>query len=276
MKPTFYPPSFKLRHFVGHVMISEAQFTQELDPVALFPATPQQCIYFYARRPIKIRRYGENDFVQLPKSVVVAAQVNRINIQMGGHHLTICVTFKPGMLHHFLGCPIVELKDVAHHCDLFFGSEMASVNQQLEDATNHAEILQIVEAFIWNRVSTLHYHPIPFDYALQKIVSCNGLLSIDKAAAIACLSNRQFERYFLQKIGISPKFFSRIVRFSKAYRLKENNPSLNWGTIAHQCGYFDQMHLVKDFKQFAGVTPNVLSQEILKSGIWLQKDMLSI
>jgi transcriptional regulator GlxA family with amidase domain len=78
---------------------------------------------------------------------------------------------------------------------------------------------------------------------------------------MACLSFRQFERKFRERVGLSPKLFSRIVRFNRAFELKDLNPENDWLDIAISCGYSDYQHMVKDFKQFAGVTPTILMQE---------------
>ncbi len=66
-------------------------------------------------------------------------------------------------------------------------------------------------------------------------------------------------------MGVSPKFFARICRFYKAFETKELNPHLNWQKIAWDAAYTDYQHLVKDFKQFSGSTPNTLVQENTQS-----------
>jgi AraC-like DNA-binding protein len=53
----------------------------------------------------------------------------------------------------------------------------------------------------------------------------------------------------------APKLFARIVRFNKAIDIKMNDPARSWTTIAHDCGYYDQMHFIKDFKLFSGSKP---------------------
>ncbi len=58
-------------------------------------------------------------------------------------------------------------------------------------------------------------------------------------------------------MGVGPKLYSRVVRFYKAYQYKENNPHEDWLTIALLFGYTDYQHMVKDFKEFAQVTPNL-------------------
>ncbi|MFL5788671.1 MAG: helix-turn-helix domain-containing protein [Flavisolibacter sp.] len=89
----------------------------------------------------------------------------------------------------------------------------------------------------------------------------------DQLASHACLSVRQFERVFQQRIGLAPKHFSRMVRFWQAWKMKERQPGLSWIRIAHECEYFDQMHLIRDFHEFAGVNPSSIEQELLISPV---------
>jgi transcriptional regulator GlxA family with amidase domain len=88
--------------------------------------------------------------------------------------------------------------------------------------------------------------------------------SLDWLACQANMSPRQFQRKFHERIGLSPKLYSRISRFWKAFEYKEKNPSSDWLSIALQFGYSDYYHLSKDFKQFAHVTPNILIEEYSK------------
>jgi AraC-like DNA-binding protein len=57
------------------------------------------------------------------------------------------------------------------------------------------------------------------------------------------------------------------VRFSKAWIMKEQQPDISWIKIAHECGYFDQMHLIRDFHEFAGVNPSAIEAELLRSPV---------
>jgi AraC-like DNA-binding protein len=66
------------------------------------------------------------------------------------------------------------------------------------------------------------------------------------------------------------KLFSRVVRFSNAYRLRENHAGISWTSIAHKAGYFDQAHLIRDFKEFAAVAPGVIEKELASSPVRLQ------
>lgn len=86
------------------------------------------------------------------------------------------------------------------------------------------------------------------------------ILSVEKLAGHACLSISQFERRFIQQIGIPTKFYARINCFYQAYSLKDKQPNIDWLTVVIETGYHDYQHLAKDFKQFSSTTPNSLLQ----------------
>lgn len=63
------------------------------------------------------------------------------------------------------------------------------------------------------------------------------------------------QRIFHEYIGLNPKEFMRVVRFHKALFILQNDPSMNFTRLTYECGYYDQSHLIREFKQFAGYTP---------------------
>jgi methylphosphotriester-DNA--protein-cysteine methyltransferase len=72
------------------------------------------------------------------------------------------------------------------------------------------------------------------------------------------MSTRQFERRFTREIGLPPKLFARIARFEAALESKALSTTNSWTDVANQLGYFDQMHLIHDFKEFSGEVPTSL------------------
>ncbi len=98
-------------------------------------------------------------------------------------------------------------------------------------------------------------------HPLDKVASClftnPSRFSLDWLAKQSCLCPRQFNRKFTERMGIGPKLYSRVVRFYNAYQYKETHPHDDWLTVALLFGYADYQHMVKDFKQFAQVTPNL-------------------
>jgi transcriptional regulator GlxA family with amidase domain len=153
-----------------------------------------------------------------------------------------------------------------------FGPEMRELNERLAEAPHFDAIRDLVEQFLLRKVRALK-SALPFDRAMQELVRLHGNIPIEQVASLACLSLRQFERVSKERIGVSPKFFARLTRFSKAYRLREAFPEWSWTGIAYECGYFDQMHLIRDFKQFAGVAPRLIEKQLELAPVRLQKDL---
>ena len=74
--------------------------------------------------------------------------------------------------------------------------------------------------------------------------------------SLSGLSHRQFRRKFAEQVGIPPKLYARINRLQHALQLKTECPTLTWIDVTYRAGYFDQTHLVNDFKSLTGEVPS--------------------
>lgn len=83
-------------------------------------------------------------------------------------------------------------------------------------------------------------------------------LQVSELADIACFSQKQFGRIFNSLVGMRPKEYARIARFQKSMWLLQNHCH-NYAEIAYYCGYSDQSHLIRDFRQFSGTTPSQIA-----------------
>ena len=88
---------------------------------------------------------------------------------------------------------------------------------------------------------------------MQHIYTCNGSVSVSELVSKYHISERQLERIFSREIGLSPKNFSRIVRFQQVFKLAASAGSLT--SLAFEAGYFDQAHFSREFKSFTGLSP---------------------
>lgn len=91
-------------------------------------------------------------------------------------------------------------------------------------------------------------------FCIDAITACAGSCDLASVAHDAGLSPRQLQRRFMDAVGITPKLFARIVRFQGAFERWGEDPR-SWARIAAECGYYDQAHLLRDFRQFAGDPP---------------------
>lgn len=217
-------------------------------------------------------RPGDQYFDKQPLTVLTGPQFSRVNIKVSRQLNAIRVDFLPGAIFRLLGIPMNELFDGGFDATDFFGADMQTVNNRLQHITDLEEGKNSVEAFLLSKATRLKER-LPFDSALGVLLKNNGLMSVEQTASLACLGVKQFERKCKERIGMGPKTYARILRFSKAYRLHEAFPHLSWTKITYEAGYYDQMHLVRDFKVFAGVNPSTIEQQLLSTPIRMQKDL---
>lgn len=269
----FYTPHILLQEFVNCIMVVYAEMDTGAPPVICpYPPSPQNSLFFYINDQIKVQKHGETDFIIQPRSVVVGPQLTKVTLDINRSHKAVRVGFHPGGLYRLLGIPMSSMIDESYDAIDIFDSELPEANNRLQEAGSFDEIHLVIENFLLQKLQKLKI-ALPFDMAMLEMLKADGNLSIEKAASMACLSLRQFERVSKERIGIPPKLFARLVRFSKAYRLREKFPLLNWTNIAFECGYFDQMHLIRDFKEFAGVAPGIIEKALNNTPVRLQADL---
>jgi AraC-like DNA-binding protein len=268
----FYTPHILLQEFINCIMVIDAALEEGESSVICYPPTPQTSLFFYINDRIKVQKKGEDVFVLQPRSVVVGLQSSSVVLDVNKNHKAVRVGFQPGGLFRLLGFPMGEMIDGSYDAADIFGNEMNKLNEKLQEAESFDEIKKVMEAFLLAKVRLLK-KPLPFDSAMMELLRVNGNIPIEQVASLACLSLRQFERVSKERIGFSPKVYARLVRFSKAYRLREDYPNLSWTNIAYECGYFDQMHLIRDFKEFAGITPGVIEKELENTPLRMQRGM---
>ena len=166
------------------------------------------------------------------------------------------IIFQPGGLFHLLGqVPSTHFTDAVTDAESVLGREMHEMIQQLINTEQYAKMIQVVDAYLFTKFQKLKLRIEPIDRINVLLQRQNNMFSLEYLANQACLSYRQFERKFKERNGVSPKLFVRIARFNRAYTMKQEQPATDWLDVAISCGYSDYQHMVKDFKQFTGVTP---------------------
>lgn len=91
--------------------------------------------------------------------------------------------------------------------------------------------------------------------AWQRLSETSGRLKIGSLADELGFSRQVLVARFREQIGLPPKTMARILRFQRAMGLIESDQRLDFSAIAHECGYYDQAHLNREFLELAGTGP---------------------
>lgn len=115
-----------------------------------------------------------------------------------------------------------------------------------------------VESFLDSRIhrqngTTQHGISPQIEAAAQMIRRSHGRSSIATIARRVAMSQSALERHFRVAVGVAPKMLSRLARLQHVCRLWNTGRSLT--DISTEAGYFDQSHMVRDFRLFTGTSP---------------------
>ncbi len=268
MQQLHFAPHPALLEFINSVFVFDIDFRAGtgLSPIYPFVPSPNRFLCFFLHDQVKLSKGPGQEFIQRARSIIIGPQLIPVTFDLGQQHQAVVVCLKPAGMYRLLGIPMAELVDCDYDARLVMGREIDELVERLQAAPTHAQRNEITQSYLLKKLLTLQ-PSLPFDLAMLHQVQASGNLPIERVAAQACLSVRQFERKSYERLGLSPKVYSRMIRFSHAYKYKESAPHLSWTEIAHRCGYFDQMHFIRDFKFFAGFTPGMLKEEEIKKSV---------
>lgn len=228
-----------------------------------YPPKPELCLHFILKGEMSLA-LSDQTIIGFPFPMALIGQqtgvMPRITV---GEFLNFQVVFHSSAIFRITGIPATELVDQLLPADSIFPG-IRPFFEQLKGARSYTELVSIGERIAsWitkPNCNTLH----PVDKAIEWMIQRDGLVSLDWMAGEACLSARQFNRTFQNRMGVNPKTYLRLMRFIRAYNTKNANPGWDWLRVAVEANYYDYQHLVKDYQSFTGQTPtgfHLLEQE---------------
>jgi AraC-like DNA-binding protein len=181
-----------------------------------------------------------------------------VQIKSLGKHSIFGIRFFAHTAICFFNEAIEQFNDAVFNLEDVIGNKVNEVHSKLLAAHTIIQKIEITEHFLIERL-------LLFDKKINKLnlvskVMCELVqeeykINMNVIAYHYGISSRYLQKIFLQYAGVTPNLFRKINRFQKSLHLiANNNNSLT--SIAHQCGYFDQSHFIKDFKEFTGSLPS--------------------
>lgn len=197
-----------------------------------------------------------------PRTVLVGLQTHcRSRLRFQGAVECFVIMFQPTGLHRLFSIPVNELTDRWHEAHGVLGRHVRELEGLLADTDDFSKRVRITDQFLL-RYCILARPRDQIWAATDRIVSLRGNVSVAGLAREAGLGARQFQRRFAQQVGVHPKLHARIVRFEAALDSKARCSDESWTDVAHEFGYYDQMHMIHDFEGFTGRTPNAILKEL--------------
>lgn len=221
----------------------------------MYPPKPENVLHFFLRDKFSIEGInGEKQYQ--PSTVFVGQKTIVTKHYTNSDFLNFQIVFQPTALYRLMGIPSFELTNQYLDAVSIFSSDILFVHDALQHAKSYDEMLLIAHKFVIKLISNARKEPHLLDCVSRWMMKQRNPFSLDELAKESCLCTKQFKRKFNERIGVNPKTYDRIIRFTKAYNTRNAQPKLDWLSIAIDCDYYDYQHLVKDYKDFTGLTPN--------------------
>lgn len=253
-------PELALRPFIRAYVQREARLgSRELiEPVV---ARLGVMLEFEFAGSYEVRNYG-SETLEDPNAISVIGPQGwrRSRLIIRGHIESMVVMFQPCGFHALFGIPTAPLSNAGTEGHSLLGPPVSRLHERLGNLRTFSERARALDAFFSRQLASVE--PVdPVYKALQLLTATGTDAKVADVARQMGVNLRQLERRSLAYAGMSPKTLARIGRFSHAFRLRTET-SLTWTQIAHEAQYHDHMHMIRDFREFAGEAPTSALQGI--------------
>lgn len=198
---------------------------------------------------------GVRAAVEYRRSWISGQQSGPLDVANGGATSIIGVRFRPLGAWHVLGIPQHELAGQVVDLDAFFGEAIHAVHQRLLEADSVFARFACFEAWLLQEARRRASPHFAMRWAVDRLVASRGALPIGQLSAELGYSRKHVAQLFQREVGLTPKAFARVQRFAGALARLRESRVVRWDEFALDCGYYDQAHLIREFRACAGHAP---------------------
>jgi AraC-like DNA-binding protein len=171
------------------------------------------------------------------------------------------IRFTPIGARLFLGIPLADIANRVVGLDEVLGSAGPRLTERLWEAPDWPGRFTLLDEFIGARIADAPAVDGSAAWTWRQLDAAGGLLAIGHLAEQVGFSHKHLIAKFRREFGLPPKALARVLRFNRAVELLETGRLANWTEIALGSGFYDQAHMIRDFRQFTGLTPGAFARE---------------
>jgi AraC-like DNA-binding protein len=177
------------------------------------------------------------------------------------------INLSPIAARMILDVPMHEIANQTVTLDDALGSQAHVLTERVRAATGWSDRFDLLDEFLLEKLSHARIPPAAVLYAWRSLLRSGGCTDVHDLAESCNWSNKHLIAQCRDYLGLPPKMLARVLRFSRAVRRLTRTSDAGWAAVALGCGYYDQSHLIRDFRRFAGTTPSdFLQRRIPNSG----------
>ena len=215
------------------------------------------------RDVVLIVSFGEDWLIDGKRFTSFAAGLHdrQVTTEHGGRSFGMHINLAPPAAYMLFGLPLhtlarrgVPLEDVFDEPFLV---------DRLHDEEGWSERFRLLDDVFRKRLPDARLPSAGVVWAWRRLVETGGRIGVAPMAEELGWSRKRIVARFREEIGLPPKAVARLVRFerARALALAERSMQPDWSRIAIECGYYDQSHLINDFRDVTGRTPGTFFQD---------------
>jgi AraC-like DNA-binding protein len=256
------PPDVRLRGYVGDYQ----GYVERGSPPPVRQEVPMPLI------PL-IVNFGSSWNVAASRSAVLVsydsfvAGLGERSSYVGAAGAASCiqVNLTPLAAHMLFGLAMHELANEVVPLEAALPQDLKGLAVELEAAAGWEERFRLLDALLLSRLAAARAPSREVAWAWRILDETHGKAPIGWVCDRLGRSRRHLATRFREQVGLPPKTVARIMRFDRAVELL-GMPSACLADVAFECGYFDQAHLHRDFREFAGTSPTTFMRRITPDG----------
>jgi AraC-like DNA-binding protein len=189
------------------------------------------------------------------KLVVSGVSTAKFSRLLRGKSRVFGVKFKPGGFRPYLKDSVSSITDVVKPAGGIFGADADAFESRLLAATAEEEMVAAADAFFRARIPKPDGSIALATNLVERILNRSEIKTVDRLAEDAGIAKRSLQRIFNEYVGVSPKWVIRRYRLHELVERLNSGEELDWPDVAVELGYFDQAHLINDFRSIVGYSP---------------------
>ncbi|HVS03116.1 MAG TPA: helix-turn-helix domain-containing protein [Thermoanaerobaculia bacterium] len=153
--------------------------------------------------------------------------------------------------------------------DGILGPEVETLREQIASTRDLRRRTLLLAAAVARHLDPTPAPCVAVRFVLSMLHASRGAASIRELVRATGFSHRWVTERFRAEIGLAPKAYARLVRFESAFERLCALEGVHWAEFALDCGYYDQAHLVREFRELAGATPGEVFRRRAPDGLGL-------
>jgi AraC-like DNA-binding protein len=253
-------PSRPLREYLRSYEYVEAP-TADIE-ASPFAVSVLPLLGFQLRSPCTAFEYADGRTRVLPPAIALGPCDHRVaDVSYTGHVMNFTIVFEPAGFFRLFHVSPFELRNYAYDCRDVLGERVARLHERLREAASPEQMASIVEAVLLANVADAEACS-RMQRAAGVLLKTKGRSDLSDVSSAAGLSARSWRRHFSCEIGVSPKRYLRMLRLRHAIVLKRVAPARSWTQVGLEAGYYDQSHLIAEFRAMCGSAPSDFIREL--------------